>query len=144
MDMRDIIKIVTEAKQAGTLLDRSAFLYMDPKGPNKDEFAQCSSCGAFKPYTKRCTLFSKNDYVKAEASCGLYIKGEPDEKQEILNLVTPKEAGYVEGKVRCENCKFFADGKCALFAQLNEMMPNTFNLDVSVKAKGCCNAFQSL
>lgn len=142
--MRSLISIVTEAKETGTLIERSAFLYMEPKGSNRDEFAQCSTCGAFKPHTKRCGLFSKKDYVKAEASCGLYIKGEPDEKQETLDLVTPQEAGYVEGKVRCENCKSYADGKCALFAQLNETMPNTFKLETSVKAKACCNAFHPL
>lgn len=141
MEMRDLIKLVTEAKEPKALIDRSAFLYMKPKGPNKHEFAQCSTCAAYKPFTKRCGLFSAKDYIKPEASCGMYLKGKPDEDQETTDMVTPEEAGYMVGKVRCENCKAFADGKCAVFAQLNELLPNTFKLDVNVEPLACCNAF---
>lgn len=144
MDMRDYIRIITEGAAAKTRIDRSAFLYLEPQGSNKKEFAQCSTCAAYKPFTKRCSLFSSKDYVKPEASCGLYLKGKPSEDQETSSMITPKEAGYMEGKVRCENCRSFADGKCAVFAQLNELLPNTFDLDANVKPLACCNAFQPL
>jgi len=140
MDMRDLIKIVTEAKQPTAWIDRSSFLYLSPKG-DKDKFAQCGSCGAFMPESERCSLFSKSFKVVAEGSCGLYVHGEPSEDQEPSNAVDPKEAGYVEAQVRCENCKAYVDGQCALFARLNELAPHTFNLDTKVDPKGCCNAW---
>ena len=122
-------------------IDRSAFLYLDPVEP-EDEFAQCSTCYHFLPGKQRCSLFGKNDKVIADASCGLYINGEPHDDQEITNWITPKQAGYVLGQVRCENCYHYEDSKCMLFDYINEKMSDTFDLDVNVDSKGCCNGWQ--
>ena len=79
--------------------------------------------------------------VVANASCGLYIQGRPHDDQPIQDVVTPDEAGYVLGQVRCENCSWYKNGTCELFAQLDRQMPDTFDLKDSVSASGCCNAW---
>ena len=142
MDMRDLIRIVTEARQQSATIDRSAFIYLSPRG-DKTKFAQCGSCGAFMPDTQRCSLFSKGFKVISEGSCGLYVHGEPSEDQEPSAAVDPKQAGYVVAEVRCENCRSYVDKRCALFDRLNQLAPNTFDLDSKVDPKGCCNAWHS-
>jgi len=142
MDMREILRILTEAEGIVAKIDRSAFIYLTPKAP-KDKFAQCGSCGAFMPDAQRCSLFSKSFKVIAEGSCGLYVHGKPSDDQEPSNAVDPKEAGYIEAQVRCENCRSYVAGRCALFSRLNDLAPNTFDLDVKVDPKGCCNGWQS-
>lgn len=125
-----------------TKIDRSAFLYLSPKDDSK-QFAQCGTCALFLPTKQRCGIYDKDDRVVANASCGLYIAGQPNDNQPITNAVTPEESGYVKGQVRCENCSWF-DGQstCELFVELNEKLSDVFDLDVTVEAKGCCNAFQ--
>lgn len=140
--MRSLITLMERAGD-GAKIDESAFLYLAPRAP-KSQFAQCNTCGAFMPKSERCSLFSKSFKVVANASCGLYVHGEPSEDQEPLNAVTPKEAGYVKGQVRCENCSWFdADNNvCKLFRDLNKKLPGVFNLEEKVDPLGCCNAWQ--
>jgi Pyruvate/2-oxoacid:ferredoxin oxidoreductase delta subunit len=140
MDMRRIIKLL-EAADAYKKIDRSAFIYLDPIG-DKKQFAQCGTCVAFLPGKKRCGLFGPNDEVIADASCGLYVNGKPHDDQPMLNSVTPRDAGYVLGQVRCENCTWYVDKKCELFEKLNRELPDIFDLDVDVAAQGCCNGWQ--
>ena len=138
--MRDFIKIVEQAGD-NSKITCSTFLYMDPKDP-EDNFAQCSTCAHFLPESERCTLFGKNDKVIANASCNLYAHGTPKEDQEILNSMSPDVAGYLTGKVRCENCSWFnKDSTCGLFQELNKLK-DIFDLDTKVNPKGCCNGFQ--
>ena len=66
------------------------------------------------PGKKRCGIFGPDDVVKASASCGLYLQGKPHDDQPIQAIVSPEAAGYVEGKVRCENCSWYDDGICGL------------------------------
>jgi len=129
-------------KQVKEDTDRTAFVYMAPQPP-KEIFAQCGSCAHFMPESQRCTLFGKDDKVVAEASCTLYAHGVPSDEQEILESTTPKEAGYVTGKVRCENCSWFDEEKstCGLFQSLNKKMKDTFKLQEKVDKYGCCNGF---
>jgi len=140
MDMRSIISLLEKAYKKGDKIGRWAFLYLEPTTAT-DEFAQCSTCQLFLPGKERCGIFGPNDKVVANASCGLYIQGKPHDDQPIQNVVTPDVAGYVLGQVRCENCSWFKSGKCELFAQLDEKMPDTFNLGDTVNPKGCCNAW---
>lgn len=142
IDFRTLIQIV-EAKGSANVgkIDRTAFLYFPPKKPEKD-FAQCSTCQHWMPDSERCTLFSNRDRVIGSASCALYAHGDPSENQKITNSLTPKLAGYIEAKVRCENCSWFSSGKCGLFSLLDKALPDTFKLDDKVDAKGCCNAWQ--
>lgn len=139
-DMRDFLEIVESAGSSAKKVDRSAFVYMEPK---KDmvQFAQCNTCAAFMPGKERCALFGKNDVVVANASCGLYAHGEPSDDQEPSGSTTPEAAGYVEGQVRCENCKYLDGTTCKLYDKLNKLMPYMFDLKTKVKSKGCCNAF---
>lgn len=140
MDIRKIIQLL-EAAGEYTKIDRSAFIYLDPKG-DKTQFAQCGTCVAFLPGKKRCKFFSDTDKVVANASCGLYVHGKPTDDQKIINAVTPADAGYVLGQVRCENCTWYVDKKCELFVKLNKAMPDVFDLDPAVDAQGCCNGWQ--
>lgn len=123
-------------------IERSTFLYMPPKGDGA-QFAQCSTCSSFLSKKQRCRFFGKRDQVIANASCGLYTKGEPNDFQPVMGSVTPEQAGYVEQQVRCENCSWF-DGRstCGLFDQLNKTLPRVFDLDTNVEPKGCCNGWQ--
>lgn len=142
MDIRRILKLL-EAAGDYQKIDRSAFIYLDPQG-KKEEFAQCGTCVAFLPGKKRCGYFGKNDEVVANASCGLYVHGKPHDDQPIINAVTPKEAGYVLGQVRCENCTWYVNSKCELFEKLNQQLPDIFDCDPAVDAQGCCNGWQPI
>ncbi len=122
-------------------VQRDAFLYLDPKEP-KNEFAQCSTCIKFTGST--CLILGKNIPVTGNMSCGFYLNGEPNLKAKGSEeeIVTPKEAGLVNRKVRCENCKFFKEKEsiCDLYHDLNRDYPEKFNLDEKVNKYGCCNA----
>lgn len=144
MDIRRMIELLEgSAYKRGQRIGRWAFLYLEPKTPeDARDFAQCSTCQLFLPGKKRCAIFGPDDVVKANASCGLYIQGKPHDNQEIINRVTPLQAGYVEGQVRCENCNWYKNGTCDLFAMLDEKLPDTFDLGSSVSPKGCCNAWE--
>jgi hypothetical protein len=143
MDMKKLIAIAEGKSTAAPKTDRSAFLYLNPD-PNIKDFAQCGTCFMFMPEKQRCSIFGKNDKVVAEGSCGLYVYGKPYDDQLIRNAVTPKEAGYVEHKVRCENCSWFnKPNKCGLFQSLNEKMPDVFRLNETVEPRGCCNGWQA-
>ena len=122
-------------------IDRSAFIYLPPKAP-MHEFAQCSTCVLFIRDDERCVLFADGDRVIPEATCGLYLHGDPGGEQ-CMSICTPKQAGYLEGQVRCENCSWLSGGKCGLYEMLNKLKPDVFDLDESVHARGCCNAFQA-
>jgi hypothetical protein len=139
----DIRRIITLLEAAGEYkkIDRSAFIYLNPKG-DKTQFAQCGTCVAFMPGKERCGFFGKDDKVVANASCGLYVHGKPHDDQPITNAVTPSAAGYVLGQVRCENCTWYVDKKCELFEKLNKSMPDVFDCDPAVAELGCCNGWQ--
>lgn len=138
--MRNLISLL-EAKKVGRKLGRDAFLYLEPHGDIK-EFAQCGTCFMFMPGKKRCSIFGPNDVVVADASCGLYVHGEPYDDQPIRDAVTPEEAGYVKEQVRCENCTWYDSGTCGLFVLLNAADKDAFDLGEKVKATACCNAWQ--
>jgi len=124
-------------------IKRDAFLYLDPKAPN-NTFAQCGTCMMFTG--KTCTIHGKNVKITGDMSCGLYVHGKPmpEEQGHEMKSVTPKESGLVNEPVRCENCVSFdaRESECELYEHLNEHEDSQFDLDKSVKAKGCCNAFR--
>lgn len=143
MDMRELINLM-EAKGSGRRITRSAFLYLPP-GDHPKDHAQCSTCFMFMPGKERCSIFGPKDRVVADASCGLYVHGEPYDEQPIRSAVTPAQAGYVLGKVRCENCTWFNSkaSTCGLFELLNKADSGAFDMDTKVEAKGCCNGWQA-
>src|SRR5574338_394708 len=117
-------------------VQRDAFLYLDPREP-KDTFAQCGTCRLFTG--KTCLLFSKNFEVQAKDSCGFYNHGEPqsDLRGREWDSVTPEEAGYFKGSVRCENCKYLGENyRCELYVLLNKTLPAEFSLEEKVDPKG--------
>lgn len=137
--MRAFLDLLTEAAKGADKIDRSAFVYLPPKPP-ADEFAQCATCIHFIP-DHRCGIFADSDRVTANASCGLYLHGKPSDKK-CRAIVTPAQAGYVTGGVRCENCSWYDDGQCGLYKTLMQQLPDVFDLDTKVDPQGCCNAFQ--
>ena len=141
-DMRNIISLM-EARKGSNKITRSAFIYLEPKPDESEQFAQCGTCFMFMPGRKRCSIFGPDDVVVANASCGLYVHGEPYDEQLIRDAVTPEAAGYVKEQVRCENCVWYKSGKCGLFALLNSADSGAFDLEESVKAKACCNGWQA-
>jgi len=143
MQIREMIELLEKVGREGSKLNRSAFIYLE-QNVQTTQFAQCATCSLFILGKKRCAIFSETDEVKANASCGLYIQGSPNDEQEIRGVVTPEEAGYVNGQVRCENCLWFnaEPGTCGLFEDLNKTMPNIWDLDEKVLAKACCNGWQ--
>lgn len=120
--------------------DRSAFGYMEPEGNNK-QFAQCATCYMWIKRDKRCFWLGDTE-VKATDSCIMYVEGEPIMGPATsATKLTPKEAGFFRGAVRCENCVSSRNNKCMLFTGLNEDQPTWFDLDPNIKPQGCCNAF---
>jgi hypothetical protein len=125
-------------------ITRDAFVYLDPSG-NEDEFAQCGTCAIYDEDAQRCGLLGPDLQVDPDDSCGLYVPGEPgamvpDDGPEAY--VSAEQAGFVSRQVRCENCTYYnADMQgCDLYYKLNKALPQMFNLDTRVDAKGCCNA----
>lgn len=142
--MRQYIDILERMVGGKRKLDRSAFLYLE-QIKRTAQFAQCATCSLFMPGSKRCAIFGPDDVVVADASCGLYVQGSPDDDQEIRGVVTPEAAGYVLGQVRCENCVWFnpTPSTCGLFEDLNAAMPDAWNLEETVSPTACCNGWQS-
>jgi len=123
-------------------IDRSAFLFMSTRKP-EGQFAQCKTCAFF--LTNRCENFGPDNEISARGSCGAYAFGTPRAGAAPMSRMTPSEAGYVERKVRCEDCKFFdpkdePQSHCDLYTQLNLMMPGVWSLNRYVTAYDCCNA----
>jgi hypothetical protein len=143
MDIRRLIDLLNEEKNPSKKIDRSAFLYLTPQG-DKAQFAQCGTCGAFMPKSKRCGLFDKDFEVIAEGSCGLYVHGTPSDDQETTDAVDPKQAGYIIAEVRCENCQHIDGTTCLLFQKLNQELSEFFELDSKVEKNACCNAWQEI
>jgi len=123
-------------------LTRAAFLYFDPQQP-ADKFAQCGTCRFFCPGAERCALFGDGKRIRPDDSCNLYVKGAPTDNQRVTSSVTPEEAGWMHGQVRCENCAAFIRGKCHLYILLNQKLGSLFRLDEQVDPKGCCNGFHT-
>lgn len=143
--MKRFIQIVEAKGSTHHKFDRDIFIYLEPTGKQEEKnFAQCGSCFMFMPGKERCSIFPKDFKVIANASCSLYVYGQPTDDQAWKTAVSPKAAGYVEAKVRCENCKWLDPGnKCGFFAYLNEKMSDTFNIKEKVDPKGCCNAWEA-
>lgn len=116
-------------------IKRDAFLYLDGSDAR---FAQCGTC--VTGYST-CKIMD-NIRVSAEfGSCGFYMRGKAVLTLAIAKL-TKQQTGYVERRVRCENCKFFyhSISSCHLFYMLNKWKPEVFDLDTKVEKHGCCNA----
>jgi len=123
-----------------TKVDRSAFIYLDPKPP-EDSFAQCGTCRDWVR-TGLCVIHGPDVNVTAGMSCALYVNGDPSPGgTETYPFVTPTESGLVDREVRCENCRWGGDN-CQLFTMLNKEMPDVFALETKISPKGCCNAQQ--
>jgi hypothetical protein len=117
-------------------IKRDAFLYFD--GGDK-HFAQCGTCIFGK---SKCALAGGIDVNPTIGSCGLYVKGPPLPRSKPFAKLDPKDMGYVERQVRCENCYYFdyKEHDCELFELLNLHHPGIFDLEEDVKSYGCCNA----
>ena len=139
--MRNFIDLL-ESAEPDSKIDGSAFLYLSPKKP-AGQFAQCATCINFRPESQRCGIMSDKDEITGKMSCGFYLHGKPNEDQPCRSIVTPKEAGLVDGPVRCRNCSWHDEGKCGLYAMLMQKMPDAFDLDPQVEDDACCNAFQA-
>lgn len=137
-------KVYGGDRSAVTLpLDRSIFGYMEPRSRlNGDQFAQCGTCRMWIMDNERCYWMSRDKDVDDDDSCILYVEGPPIADDVMpVNAVTPETVGFTDGPVRCENCAAFEDGICQFYDGLNRANPAIFDLDASVKPKGCCNAF---
>lgn len=147
-DVRGRVKHSSEIKIAADRRNaRDAFVYMEPEAP-QDEFAQCSTCTRWTgPDHRRCLILGPDLKADADDTCGLYVPGDPspDSAGREEALVSPEEAGFREGPVRCENCVSFRPGDgvrgtCRLYVDLNAELPEQFDLDPDVHSRGCCNA----
>lgn len=142
---QDISNKIRNARLRSTTdrIDRTAFIYMDPREDKLDQFSQCGTCRMFSG--SRCSLHGPDVAVDAGDSCGLYSPGEfvEGEEEHIMPSVRADESGLVSAQVRCENCAHFSSTlqKCGLYATLNRTLPETFDLRERVHPKGCCNAW---
>lgn len=141
---KSITQSIAEVKESKKgIRRRDAFGYMEPKG-NEPNYAQCGTCRLWIKPTKRCFWYTDDKVVVAEASCILYVQGDPiTTETKPIGAVTPEETGFINGKVRCENCDAFnaEESGCGVYYRMNEELPNVFDLDTKVNKKGCCNAF---
>ena len=82
--------------------------------------------------------------------CGRQKDGLPDPevvKEHAAKLAagapgsaTKEEVGYVERKVRCENCEFGGKPKCRWYEDLNKALPEYFEEHRDIEPKACCNS----
>src|SRR5258706_12681632 len=132
------ILIAVVHKQApGEKIKRDAFHYMSGKDK---EFEQCGTCWQFNAEKERCAILGPDFKVDDDDSCCLFVAGKPVKDQPIVARITPKAAGFVERRVRCENCLYGGDNECKLYKMLNEKFPDVFDLDISITPRSCCNA----
>ena len=125
-----------------TKIGRDAFLYLEPKGKDGSQFAQCSTCMMFMPDEELCSIHGPKLKILSRDSCGFYVQGKPMHEGEAMALVTPAESGLVHREVRCENCQYLGNPQttCLLYEKLNKLLPTKFWLDTKVKKQACCNA----
>lgn len=116
-------------------IDRSAFLYMSPKGKN---FAQCATCFMFTD--PGCMIHAPDLGITKDMTCALYVKGTPRKGEKNIAMVTPEESGLADFQVRCQNCKYGGE-HCGLYKMLNAKLPDVFDLDTKIESSGCCNGF---
>ena len=122
----------------------------EPKRYGRDVFlytvhgdSQCGTCRSWcGPKVQRCAVLGKALKVDADDSCNVYMHGQPNPDQPIQESMTPEEAGFVDRKVRCENCRSFDEdqGVCGFYTMLNDLAPDKFDLDERVSPQGCCTA----
>lgn len=132
-----ILKKTGEENSPAERIKRDAFIYLSS---TSKEFAQCGMCWLFNAEKERCAILGPTFKVDDDDSCCLFVKGEPVKNQPIIARITPKNAGFVKRRVRCENCKFGDDNKCKLYKMLNEKFPDVFDLDEKIEPRACCNA----
>lgn len=138
--------------------DRAVFMYMaPPEGyAYKDSFAQCGPCRMRAG--NRCVILGSKETISPEiGSCGEFAMwatpdGSPDaatvrtheeELDKGIEGKTTKEmVGYVERKVRCENCYFGEDGatECDWYEKLTQAFPRLFQDNAKIEPYACCNA----
>jgi hypothetical protein len=129
--VRDSVRKAIKEKGRGSAqkITRSAFLYLEPREEDDDDFAQCEDCFAFR--NSKCSVMGNRKVSGSQGSCGFFVhiaRGSVPAEYLAGNL-SPAETGYVERPVRCENCYYGEDGTCELF-----------DLDERIKPFGCCNA----
>lgn len=124
-----------------------AFGYMEPE-PDTPKFAQCETCTLWLTDRVRCFLFSDKEKVLGSDSCDHYAQGNPiTGAAKPLGVLTPRQAGFVHGRTRCENCISVNPDKdtCLLYRLLNRTRTPQghliFSLKEEIKPRGCCNAF---
>lgn len=145
-------------------LKRDVFIYLEPKPRDGGaDFAQCESCRLFVPEVRalkgaRCVIHGSKQEVYGTSTCGLYVDwptpgGRPDKDvvaghaaelaAGVPGSVTPEESGLVHERVQCQRCRFAERDAtvCGLYKRLSAAMPQTFNLDISIRPRGCCNAW---
>jgi hypothetical protein len=132
-----IIKMHAGPKQQpAKKINRDAFIYL----PGKDkEFAQCGTCWLFNAEKERCAILGPDFKVDDDDSCNFYLKGDHPKDLKLVKRVSPKNAGFVDRKVRCENCRYGGD-HCQLYQQLNSRLPDIFDLETKIESRACCNA----
>src|SRR5258706_18961 len=112
----------------------------DEDNEEDKEFAQCGTCWLFNAEKERCAILGSDFKVDDDDSCNFFLKGEIPKDLKLVARVTPKNAGFVERRVRCENCKYGGDNECKLYKMLNEKFPDIFDLDEKIEPRACCNA----
>jgi hypothetical protein len=132
-----MLRVSGEKRVPVEKIKRDAFLYL--KGSGKD-FAQCGTCWLFNPEKERCAILGPEFEVDDDDACNFYLKGEPQKDLKLVARVTPKNAGFVDRKVRCENCRFYDNNECKLYVRLNKELPDIFDLETKIDPRSCCNA----
>ena len=119
-----------------TRITRDAFLYLDG---HSDDFAQCGTCVFGHDH---CAIMGGGKVSAKRGSCGYYIlAGTAHTVGHPIAHLTREQTGYVERRVRCENCQYYSNtSTCRLFERLNKRFPDIFDLDPQVRMQGCCNA----
>lgn len=135
----------------------------------KKQHAQCIYCrmlvpkdalpaeGKHKKNCDLCVVIGSQDAVDGapnRGSCGEMANwptpdGMPDPsviKEHAAKLATgapgsatKEEVGYVERKVRCENCYFGGNPKCGWYIELSEKIPEFFKDAGDIEPLACCN-----
>jgi hypothetical protein len=106
--------------------------YLSAEQIGDETGAHCGACFFFHKPTSQCFLTSPPKCNAERGVCDFYLHGDMgDDRDEPMELITKKAAGYIEdGPTHCASCEYF-DGKSACQKVGGE-----------IEAGACCNHWE--
>lgn len=122
-------------------MPKAAALYL--RFPDTDY--QCADCSMWIPKAERCTIHGPDDTIRAEGSCGFFIKGKPH-GDKAMGMVTTEQSGYEESKpgFSCKWCQHFVSSPQQGRGDCQRIDKDSKGQDPgNISPEACCNAWEA-